>query len=139
MLVVTLWFRTIPVARTVDYGFTGKRTNRPTDPLSQVKRRKISCSGTVGLMMVRRSMLLTIVCCLAVLSASAVVAFRADASPRDGQSAAAVHDRADLVTVGPRATIRSSSVDLPRAPMTGVAVYAVPLAALALAGLVASH
>ena len=88
--------------------------------------------------MMARRWIFAIVCCLAVLSASAVVAFRAEASPRDGRSTAAVHDRADLMTVGPRATIRSSSVDVLRAPTPGIAVYAVALAALALVGLVVS-
>jgi hypothetical protein len=90
-------------------------------------------------MMARRSMFLAIVCCLAVLSAGAVVvAFRADASPREGQSPGAVHERAEAATVAPRATIRSSSVDMPRAPIPGIVMYALALAALAIAGIVAS-
>jgi hypothetical protein len=88
--------------------------------------------------MARRSILLVIACCLAVFSAGAVVALRADASRREGQSNAAVRDRAEVTTVGPRATIRSSSAEVPRAPMPGVVVYAVALAALAIVGLVAS-
>jgi hypothetical protein len=89
-------------------------------------------------MMVRRSILLAIACCLAVVSAGASVALRADAPLREGQSVAAVRDRADVATIAPRATIRSPSVDVPRAPIPGIIVSTVALVALAIAGLVAS-